>query len=80
MGFGCVSIERSLTLCVGDGVDNHCERVPAIVPDVSLRNWQWLHQRKLEGTSIKFFAVHYRGRDFESSGDQPSIGQRIGVF
>ena len=47
------------------GLTTYCERVLAIVPDVSLRNWQWLHQQKLEATGIRFFAVHYRGKDFD---------------
>lgn len=47
------------------GLATYCERVLAIVPDGSKRYWQWLHQRKIEGPGVKFFAVHYRGKDFD---------------
>jgi hypothetical protein len=43
----------------------YCEHVLAIVPDGGIRYWRWLHQRKLEGAGVKFFAVHYRGKDFD---------------
>jgi hypothetical protein len=48
------------------GLASYCERVLAIVPDSSsTRYWEWLNQRKLEGTGVQFFAVRYRGKDFE---------------
>ncbi|ABE64675.1 hypothetical protein Nham_4006 [Nitrobacter hamburgensis X14] len=47
------------------GLAAYCERVLAIVPDESIRYWRWLHQRKLEGAGIEFFAVHHRGKDFD---------------
>ena len=49
------------------GLATYCERVLAIVPGHIFPPdyWWWLHERRLEGIGVEFFAVSYRGKDFD---------------